>query len=604
MRLNEADSFYMDSAKASNSLRAIFDQAVELPGSQRDEFLKTACGPDMKLRAAVESLLAAHDRAGSFLADPVIAPNLLQAREILSPNSRIDRYTLIRVLGEGGYGTVYLAEQDPPLRRRVALKVIKPGMDTKQVVARFEAERQALAMMDHPNIAKVFDAGSTNTGLPYFAMELVDGIPITKFCRSYEIDIQARLRLFISVCAAVQHAHEKGVIHRDLKPGNILVAFQDGNPMPKIIDFGIAKALLSDISSELRKSQGDEPITSEPPFLGTPQYMSPEQANNSGHKVDSRSDVYSLGALLYELLTDVPPFDQAQFKSVALEEIRRMLQEIQPPAPSKRMGFNDRRLPGNLDRIVMKAMSKDASRRYQTAGALGADVERCVDGGSIKMVGRPWRERLHLGGFHRRWRLALIALCLVGIIIIVVGMGLGFWRYHGRHAPTVPSAPTAALVTSPIASIPAVWLHFASGVTELERLDNAMMCFTNRGYKFQDLPLEIIGTTFTRRAGGRPTSVEIDASAGTTVYVLINSNIDFKRMDKLNTQLLASGWIRLADCEYGGQYPLAVYRLSTSSRQHLTLDGAGFTGFIVAARNLNLRPPAPSSSENAPTTGP
>jgi serine/threonine protein kinase len=243
----------MDSAKASNSLRAIFDQAVELPGSQRDEFLKTACGPDMKLRAAVESLLAAHDRAGSFLADPVIAPNLLQAREILSPNSRIDRYTLIRVLGEGGYGTVYLAEQDPPLRRRVALKVIKPGMDTRQVIARFELERQALAMMDHPNIAKVFDAGSTNTGLPYFAMELVDGIPITKFCRSYEIDIQARLRLFISVCAAVQHAHEKGVIHRDLKPGNILVAFQDGNPMPKIIDFGTAKAKATNRSRPSRR---------------------------------------------------------------------------------------------------------------------------------------------------------------------------------------------------------------------------------------------------------------------------------------------------------------------------------------------------------------
>jgi serine/threonine protein kinase len=578
------------------TLRSIFDRAVELPPDQRDDFLTTACANDLKLRAAVESLLTAHDRAGSFLADPLIPPDLLQAREQLSPGSRIARYQLLRILGEGGYGTVYLAEQDPPLRRNVALKLIKPGMDSRQVIARFELERQSLALLDHPNIAKVFDAGSTSTGHPFFVMELVDGLPITEFCRSHELDLYSRLRLFMSVCAAVQHAHEKGVIHRDLKPGNILVVIQDGNPTPKVIDFGIAKALLPD------KHPSDDlhhPITLQPQFLGTPQYMSPEQAQPSGANVDWRSDVYSLGTLLYELLTDAPPFDRSQFDRAAFAEIERILHEVHPPLPSARLLAKKsaapehadaqpdirKRLPlvrGNLDRIVMKAIEKTVARRYQTAAALAADVERHLDGLPIIAKRTPFHTRLLRAATsypHHR-PIAIMTLVLIGALIAML-------TSRKSHHPLPPPPLAHATTTTPTFNGAPIQFTYIRGTTELAPLYENAKCFTNRRYAIQNIPSEILGYTFTRRTASLPTDVDINAPAGSILYILINSDKDpLNSSPALNHRLLSSGWTRLPDASYGQKYPLAVYKQSFSSPQHLTLSGATFSGFILAASNL------------------
>jgi serine/threonine protein kinase len=300
----------------------------------------------------------------------------------------IGPYKLMELVGEGGMGSVYVAEQSVPVKRRVALKVIKPGMDTREVVARFEAERQALALMDHPNIAKVLDAGATEQGRPYFVMELVRGLPVTDYCDRAKLPADRRLRLFAQICRAVQHAHQKGVIHRDLKPTNVLVTLHDGEPVPKVIDFGIAKAVggrLTDKTVYTRLAQ----------FVGTPMYVSPEQAELSGLDVDTRSDVYSLGVLLYELLTGTTPFDAETFRTVGLDAVRRIIREVEPPRPSARVstldaaarstvsarrGLDDRQLGrllrGDLDWVVMKALEKDRNRRYESAGAFAADIER------------------------------------------------------------------------------------------------------------------------------------------------------------------------------------------------------------------------------------
>ncbi|MBM3855546.1 MAG: serine/threonine protein kinase, partial [Verrucomicrobia bacterium] len=303
----------------------------------------------------------------------------------------VGRYRLLEKLGEGGCGVVYLAEQSEPVRRRVALKVIKLGMDTKAVIARFEGERQALALMEHPNIAKVYDAGATELGRPYFVMELVRGMRITDYCDRHATGTRARLGLFIQVCHAVQHAHQKGIIHRDLKPSNILVAMQDGVPVPKVIDFGIAKTMhgrLTDSTVYTRLEQ----------FIGTPAYMSPEQAELAGLDLDTRSDIYSLGVVLYELLTSQPPFDPKTLSAAGLDELRRLIREVEPPRPSHRLGTLGpadltgvakqraataaqltTELRGDLDWIVMKAIEKQRNRRYDSAAALAADVTRYLE---------------------------------------------------------------------------------------------------------------------------------------------------------------------------------------------------------------------------------
>src|SRR5687768_16932879 len=311
----------------------------------RSAYVDQACDGDPALRQQVEALLAAHDRAAGFMQSPAPALALTAAADSDGPSpadqarasepvgTTVGPYKLLERIGEGGMGVVYMADQLRPVRRRVALKIIKPGMDSRQVIARFEAERQALAMMDHPSIARVLDAGTTDAGRPYFAMELVKGVPITDYCDANNLTPRERLGLFVQVCQAVQHAHTKGVIHRDLKPTNILVTLHDGVPVPKVIDFGIAKAT----GGAARQLTDKTLFTHFAQMIGTPLYMSPEQAEMSGLDVDTRSDVYSLGVLLYELLTSTTPFDKKRLGEAALDEVRRIIREEEPPRPSTRV---------------------------------------------------------------------------------------------------------------------------------------------------------------------------------------------------------------------------------------------------------------------------
>ena len=311
---------------------AIFKAAFKLKSStKRIAYLKRACGNDADLLARVEALLKAYEEAGSFLESPPGVDSTLDAPPLTeSPGTRIGRYKLLELIGEGGMGLVYLAEQQEPVKRRVAFKIIKPGMDTKQVIARFEAERQTLALLDHPNIAHVFDAGTTETGRPYFVMEYVKGMPITKYCDRHKLNIEQRLKLFMQVCYGLQHAHQKGIIHRDIKPFNILISVQDDRAVPKIIDFGIAKAITQPLTEEtLFTRQGQ--------LLGTPEYMSPEQADMGSQDIDTRADIYSLGVVLYELLSGALPFEHAVLERVGLAEFQRILQEEEPPCPSLRL---------------------------------------------------------------------------------------------------------------------------------------------------------------------------------------------------------------------------------------------------------------------------
>ena len=375
---------------------ALFRAAIALgPGPARAAFLEQACSGRTGLRARMEALLAAHDKSDSFLQSEVtIQAGRQSANQRSAPEAgesvgtMIGFYKLLEKIGEGGFGEVYVAEQREPVKRRVALKIIKLGMDTKQVVARFEAERQALALMDHPNIAKVLDAGATSTGRPYFVMELVKGIPITKYCDQERLRTAERLDLFVKVCHAIQHAHQKGIIHRDIKPSNILVTLHDGVAVPKVIDFGIAKATQGELTDKTVYTQFQQ-------FIGTPAYMSPEQAEMSGLDVDTRSDIYSLGVLLYELLTNRTPFDAKELMASGLDEMRRMIREKEPQRPSTKVATLQGEelsttatkqstespklismLRGDLDWIVMKCLEKDRGRRYDTATGLAADINR------------------------------------------------------------------------------------------------------------------------------------------------------------------------------------------------------------------------------------
>jgi serine/threonine protein kinase len=311
-------------------IQTVFAEALEIAVDQRDAFLDQECGNDAALRAEVEALLSAADNAGEFLASPTRASSpAISGAPGEGPGAKIGPYKLLQLIGEGGFGSVFMAEQERPVRRRVALKIIKLGMDTKQVIARFEAERQALAMMDHPNIARVFDAGTTETGRPYFVMELVKGEPITEYADHNHLTIPQRLELFSQVCHAVQHAHQKGIIHRDIKPRNVLVSTQDDRSLAKVIDFGIAKAMSTQLTDKTLFTEFKQ-------LIGTPQYMSPEQAAGS-LDIDTRTDIYSLGVLLYELLTGTTPFSAEELRSAAYDEMRRIIREEEPPKPSTRL---------------------------------------------------------------------------------------------------------------------------------------------------------------------------------------------------------------------------------------------------------------------------
>ena len=310
---------------------ALVALALMKPAAKRAAFLERECGGDAGLRQRIEELLAAHEKPDSFFERQAVPPGgatfVLPPEE--GPGTVIGRYKILEKIGEGGFGAVYVAEQREPVKRRVALKIIKLGMDTKQVVARFEVERQALALMDHPNIARVLDAGATETGRPFFVMELIKGIPLMQYCDQEKLGTRERLGLFIQVCHAIQHAHQKGIIHRDIKPSNILVTLHDGVPVPKVIDFGIAKATQAELTEKTVYTQFQQ-------FIGTPAYMSPEQAEMSGLDIDTRSDIYSLGVLLYELLTGTTPFDTQELLKSGVDEMRKIIRERQPVRPSTR----------------------------------------------------------------------------------------------------------------------------------------------------------------------------------------------------------------------------------------------------------------------------
>jgi serine/threonine protein kinase len=426
--------------------QSLFEAALAIPaGADRETFLKEACHENAALLRRVTKLLATHTRSAGFFpecASQMLGVDQAEVQELAisqsavageQPGQKVGRYKLLKQLGEGGCGVVYLAEQEKPVQRLVALKVIKLGMDTKNVIARFDAERQALALMDHPNIAKVLDAGGTETGRPYFVMELVQGVKLTKYCDENQLPQRQRLDLFIQVCHAIQHAHQKGVIHRDIKPSNILVALHDGVPVPKVIDFGIAKAISGRLTD-------DPDLTLLGQFVGTPAYMSPEQAEMSGLDVDTRSDIYSLGVLLYELLTGRPPFDQGELVSLGLDKMRQTLRETDPLRPSDlltsmtsgdltqtaRLRHEEaprliRSLQGDLDWIVMKALEKDRQRRYETANALAWDVRRYLNNEPV--LARPPSGCYRLKKLIQRNKVVYASGAAV-VLSMVIGLGV------------------------------------------------------------------------------------------------------------------------------------------------------------------------------------
>src|SRR5579859_3096773 len=441
--------------KTTQQVEALFDAARQLTSpAARQTFLDEACAGDVSLRARVEAFLSAQSDADKFFSEiapfastpppgagnPAAGPGFSGTETaaegstpLEGPGTRIDRYKLLQKIGEGGCGVVYMAEQEKPVLRRVAFKIIKLGMDTKNVIARFGAERQALAMMDHPNIAKVLDAGTTLTGRPYFVMELVRGVKITDYCDQNNLSTTQRLDLFMQVCRAIQHAHQKGIIHRDIKPSNVLVTVHDDLAVPMVIDFGIAKATQGRLTDQTLFTAFEQ-------FLGTPAYMSPEQAVMTNLDIDTRSDIYSLGVLLYELLTGKTPFEQQELLAAGLDEMRRTIREKEPPKPSTRLStmVSDeltstahRRqteppklihtVRGDLDWIVMKCLAKDRTRRYETANGLARDIERHLH--LEPVTARPPN---HLYEFQKSMRrhwvgfaatVAIIAALTLGVVV-------------------------------------------------------------------------------------------------------------------------------------------------------------------------------------------
>ncbi len=431
------------------SEESIFDAALEKStSSERAAYLEAACTGDPELRRRVEALLRAHEQSGDLLDPPVHGPGPSTHHDVAlavgqptprpiteGPGTRIGPYKLLQSIGEGGMGVVFLAEQETPVRRKVALKVIKPGMDTALVVARFEAERQALALMDHNHIAKVLDAGTTDSGRPFFVMELVSGVPITDYCDQGRLTAKERLELFMSVCQAIQHAHQKGIIHRDIKPSNVLVTLHDGRPLPKVIDFGVAKAIDQRLTERTLFTQLGA-------IVGTPEYMSPEQAQMSGRDIDTRSDIYSLGVLLYELLTGSTPLERQRLRGAAFTEMLRRIREEDPPRPSTRLltteetasiaarrGTEPAKLAkivrGELDWIVMKALEKDRTRRYETPSGLARDIQRYLHDEPVEAS--PPSTAYRLRKFLRRYRGPVLAASTIVLLLAggIVGTTVG-----------------------------------------------------------------------------------------------------------------------------------------------------------------------------------
>ncbi len=428
-------------AEPALSEQSVFLDCIEMETpAERRAHLHRVCGGNQRLRAGVEALLAAHERLGTIAHKPnaaVPAETVTVPPGGVGPGTIIGPYKLLEQIGEGGFGVVFMAEQQQPMHRRVALKVLKPGTDTRPIVARFEAERQALALMNHTNIAQVLDGGATASGQPFFVMELVRGLPITDYCDQNNLPVRERLELFVQVCQAVQHAHQKGIIHRDVKPTNILVTLHDGTPVVKVIDFGIAKALGQQLTDKTL-------FTGYAQLVGTPLYMSPEQAEMSGLDIDTRTDIYSLGVVLYELLTGTTPLDRERLQFAGFDEIRRLICHVEPPKPSTRLttlggtatamslhrkssAKQLRQLfKGELDWIVMKALEKDRNRRYETANGLLQDIQRHLRDQPIEA--RPPSLGYTLRKFARRHKHGLAAAglagCILVLLLVVLGAGL------------------------------------------------------------------------------------------------------------------------------------------------------------------------------------
>lgn len=491
----------------SERVQSLFLAAVDLPQTARERFLDQQCGENTELRERVLELIGSHEQTGSFMdhkPDWKIEATDSVANELVG--EQIGPYKLREKIGEGGMGVVFVAEQEKPIRRKVALKVIKPGMDSKAVLARFEAEQQALALMNHRNIAKVLDAGLTETRRPYFVMDLVHGIPITEYCDQKQMSVQERLELFVQVCRAIQHAHQKGIIHRDIKPSNILVTEEDGLPIPKIIDFGVAKAVSQKLTDRTV-------YTNFRSLLGTPLYASPEQAALSNTDVDTRSDVYSLGVLLYELITGSTPFDREQLQTVAYDEMCRIIREQEPPKPSTKIstladsatGISKSRntepaklvqaVRGDLDWIVMKALEKDRGRRYEAASSLADDILKSLNNDVISA--RPPSMIYQLGKVVRRNRLVVGFVATV-LVTLFCGLSIGLiGQYHQKKA-------LAESVTA---------LEQADGrlkelLAEYEKdLTNQALLTAMNGQVKEAIALSNRLNTVTSSLGGTPTSV-------------------------------------------------------------------------------------------------
>ncbi len=437
------------SNQPDHRLHRIVDAVLDLPEAEREQAIVALCGGDPRLEASARRAITPGEQADF---EREIASMTQAATSMSGPgaaDARVGPYHLLERLGEGAFGEVYVAEQTEPVRRKVAVKVLKAGMGSRQIIARFEAERQALAIMDHPSIAKIYDAGETALGLPYFVMELVRGQPITAYCNEHRLSLRDRLALMIPVCDAIQHAHQRGIIHRDIKPSNVLVTVLDGKPIPKVIDFGIAKALGPTLTDATIYTQFRQ-------FIGTPAYMSPEQMALSAVDVDTRSDVYSLGALLYELVTGSPPLDAETILKAGLDELRRVVRETDPPTPSSRVSSRDARsrtalaaamrtpadrltsqLRGEVDWIVTKATERDRSRRYQSPRELASDVEAYLAGAAVKAGPR---SRVYLARKFARKHgvpLAIGGALVLGLVATAVGTSIGLAREAAARADAV-----------------------------------------------------------------------------------------------------------------------------------------------------------------------